>query len=331
MTKLARRPSLIWVTFPVFLRLACTLRAAERERIVNAQQGATRDKLAALLWGERGDEQARGSQPRLVALPRALADTHPPPLRIEGQILTLDADGVEVGAGTPGARARQGRLRAVPRERKARGRDPKGPRGSSAASGHRHADILHRCGRTQRLRDEGDPAGRRPAVCGVQGRDRSAARSVEVRRRTVVIVSSRQHPGAGMRRGAATTAFRSTEAEAARGPRMRPRGGSPPHDLSAGRLTLRDDHGGRLGCGVVAGVRGSVGDRVDPPVPLSASLRAEHERASVGGRTLDIPLPCPRRPGRCPGSLLVIEISFTVGFGSQVSLTVIVAVIGISL
>ena len=60
-------------------------------------QSHPRDKLAALLWGEKSDEQARGGlRHALVVLRRALADAHPPPLRIEGQTLALNPVGVEV-------------------------------------------------------------------------------------------------------------------------------------------------------------------------------------------------------------------------------------------
>jgi DNA-binding SARP family transcriptional activator len=60
-------------------------------------QSHPRDKLAALLWGEKSDEQARGGlRHALVVLRRALADAHPPPLRIEGQTLALNSDEVEV-------------------------------------------------------------------------------------------------------------------------------------------------------------------------------------------------------------------------------------------
>ena len=76
-------------------------------------QSHTRDKLASLLWGEKSDDHARGGlRQALAALRRALASVHPPPLRIEGQTLTLNADGVDVdvaafehlvGQGTPQA------------------------------------------------------------------------------------------------------------------------------------------------------------------------------------------------------------------------------------
>jgi DNA-binding SARP family transcriptional activator/tetratricopeptide (TPR) repeat protein len=60
-------------------------------------QNHPRDKLAALLWGEKSDEQARGGlRHALVALRRALAGATPAALRIEGQTLALDPVGVEV-------------------------------------------------------------------------------------------------------------------------------------------------------------------------------------------------------------------------------------------
>src|SRR5215475_9182489 len=58
-------------------------------------QGHSRDKLASLLWGERSDEQARGDlRHALAALRKALADADPSPLRIEGQTLALDPQGI---------------------------------------------------------------------------------------------------------------------------------------------------------------------------------------------------------------------------------------------
>ena len=60
-------------------------------------QSHPRDKLAALLWAEKSDEQARdGLRHALVELRRALASAHPLPLRIEGQTLALNPLGVEV-------------------------------------------------------------------------------------------------------------------------------------------------------------------------------------------------------------------------------------------
>ena len=60
-------------------------------------QSHPRDKLAALLWGEKSDELARGGlRHALVALRRALAGVSPAVLRIEGQILALNPVGVEV-------------------------------------------------------------------------------------------------------------------------------------------------------------------------------------------------------------------------------------------
>src|SRR5262245_56610555 len=64
-------------------------------------QAQPRDKLAALLWGETSDPRARDSlRHALVALRKALADTHPPVLHLDGQTLALDPDGVEVDVAT---------------------------------------------------------------------------------------------------------------------------------------------------------------------------------------------------------------------------------------
>src|SRR5215470_14437287 len=60
-------------------------------------QSHSRDKLAALLWGEKSEEHARGGlRHALVALRVALTNAHPPPLRIEGQTLALNPRGVEI-------------------------------------------------------------------------------------------------------------------------------------------------------------------------------------------------------------------------------------------
>jgi DNA-binding SARP family transcriptional activator len=62
-------------------------------------QGHARDKLAALLWGEKSDDQARGDlRHALVALRRALAGVDPQPLHVQGQTLALYADAVDVDA-----------------------------------------------------------------------------------------------------------------------------------------------------------------------------------------------------------------------------------------
>jgi DNA-binding SARP family transcriptional activator/tetratricopeptide (TPR) repeat protein len=64
---------------------------------VRPGQGHPRDKLAALLWGEKSDDQARGGlRHALLALRRALADTEPASLRIEGQTVALNPAGLEV-------------------------------------------------------------------------------------------------------------------------------------------------------------------------------------------------------------------------------------------
>src|SRR5262245_461233 len=56
-----------------------------------------RDKLASLLWGDTGDEQARQSlRQTLVALRRALPETRPPILVVDRDTLALDPDAVEV-------------------------------------------------------------------------------------------------------------------------------------------------------------------------------------------------------------------------------------------
>jgi DNA-binding SARP family transcriptional activator/tetratricopeptide (TPR) repeat protein len=77
-------------------------------------QSHPRDKLAALLWGEKSDEQARGGlRHALVVLRRALADAHPPPLRIEGQTLALNSVGVEVDVVTFERRVAEGTPQAL--------------------------------------------------------------------------------------------------------------------------------------------------------------------------------------------------------------------------
>ena len=60
-------------------------------------QDHSRDKLAALLWGETSDHQARGSlRHALMTLRKVLAGAHPSALRVTGQTLALDPDVVEV-------------------------------------------------------------------------------------------------------------------------------------------------------------------------------------------------------------------------------------------
>jgi DNA-binding SARP family transcriptional activator len=77
-------------------------------------QSHPRDKLAALLWGEKSDEPARGGlRHALVALRRALADAHPPSLRIEGQTLALNPVGVEVDVVTFERRVAEGTSEAL--------------------------------------------------------------------------------------------------------------------------------------------------------------------------------------------------------------------------
>ena len=75
--------------------------------------GASRDHLAALLWGDTRDEQARKSLRQTVyVLRKALGAAGAPSLFVEGEMLTLNPDGVDVDVGrfeqltaenTPGA------------------------------------------------------------------------------------------------------------------------------------------------------------------------------------------------------------------------------------
>jgi DNA-binding SARP family transcriptional activator/tetratricopeptide (TPR) repeat protein len=77
-------------------------------------QSHPRDKLAALLWGEKSDNQARGGlRHALVALRRALASINPPTLRIEGQTLALNPAGVEVDVVTFERRVAEGTPEAL--------------------------------------------------------------------------------------------------------------------------------------------------------------------------------------------------------------------------
>ena len=60
-----------------------------------------RQKLANLLWSDRGDEQARHSlRDALFTLRKELGDAEPPPLLTERETIGLDADAVEVDAVT---------------------------------------------------------------------------------------------------------------------------------------------------------------------------------------------------------------------------------------
>src|SRR5262245_25227681 len=77
-------------------------------------QSHPRDKLAALLWGEKGDNQARdGLRHALVALRRALAGINPSPLRIEGQTLAVNPARVEVDVPTFERRFAEGTVEAL--------------------------------------------------------------------------------------------------------------------------------------------------------------------------------------------------------------------------
>lgn len=60
-------------------------------------QSHTRDKLAALLWGDKADSQARdGLRHTLLILRRALRDVDPPVLRVEGQTVAVEPAAIEV-------------------------------------------------------------------------------------------------------------------------------------------------------------------------------------------------------------------------------------------
>src|SRR5947207_2750923 len=73
-----------------------------------------RDKLAALLWGEKTDSQARdGLRHALALLRRTLASAESSALRLEGQIVAVDPAGVEVDVATFEARVADGTPRAL--------------------------------------------------------------------------------------------------------------------------------------------------------------------------------------------------------------------------
>ena len=81
---------------------------------VRPDQSHPRDKLAALLWGEKSDEQARGGlRHALVALRQGARRRPPPPLRIEGQTLALNPVGVEVDVVTFERRVAEGTPQAL--------------------------------------------------------------------------------------------------------------------------------------------------------------------------------------------------------------------------
>ncbi len=61
----------------------------------------SRDKLAALLWSDRGESQARGSlRHALAELRKVLADLDPAPLIADRETVRIDAEAVEVDAVT---------------------------------------------------------------------------------------------------------------------------------------------------------------------------------------------------------------------------------------
>ena len=63
----------------------------------NAGEGHVRDKLAGLLWADRGDEQARHSLRQcLFTLSKAIDDDGPPLIRADRHRVALNAEAVEV-------------------------------------------------------------------------------------------------------------------------------------------------------------------------------------------------------------------------------------------
>src|SRR5262249_51078347 len=58
-----------------------------------------RDRLAALLWGDSADEQARKSlRQAMYVLRKALGDTDPPSLLMDGETIAINPEAVEVDA-----------------------------------------------------------------------------------------------------------------------------------------------------------------------------------------------------------------------------------------
>ena len=79
-------------------------------------QPHSRDKLAALLWGDRSQPQARSRfRETLFALRRALAPADPPCLTLTGETVALNADAVDVDAVAFERLARAGDAEALAR------------------------------------------------------------------------------------------------------------------------------------------------------------------------------------------------------------------------
>ena len=58
-----------------------------------------RDRLAALLWGDRGDKQARHSLNQTIfSIRKALAEPSMDPILARGETLALNAEAIEVDA-----------------------------------------------------------------------------------------------------------------------------------------------------------------------------------------------------------------------------------------
>jgi DNA-binding SARP family transcriptional activator len=77
-------------------------------------QPHSRDKLAALLWGDRSQPQARARfRETLFVLRRALAPADPPCLALTGEAVALDAASVDVDAGAFARMARAGDVESL--------------------------------------------------------------------------------------------------------------------------------------------------------------------------------------------------------------------------
>ncbi|MHC4108558.1 MAG: BTAD domain-containing putative transcriptional regulator, partial [Planctomycetota bacterium] len=73
-----------------------------------------RDKLAAVLWSDRGDSQARGSlRHALAELRKVLADLDPVPLTADRETARIDPDAVEVDAVIFERLSEEGRVEAL--------------------------------------------------------------------------------------------------------------------------------------------------------------------------------------------------------------------------
>src|SRR5262245_17063706 len=77
-------------------------------------QAHSRDKLAALLWGERSQHQARSRlRETLFVLRRSLSPADPPCLDARGETIILDGDAIDVDAVTFERRVQAGSPQAL--------------------------------------------------------------------------------------------------------------------------------------------------------------------------------------------------------------------------